>query len=97
MILSNDDFYPNRFKDFHGFQMTLGYNILAPPFIDYTVYENGTKELSGLEIEIMKYMAQSLNWTLAFRQTTDGAWGTLVNPKKNLWNGVIGLVQNRVL
>ena len=47
-------------------------------------------------LEILNYFSLLGNWTYSIHSTLDGAWGSVINPKNNSFNGIVGMVQRRV-
>ena len=47
--------------------------------------------LSGIFIDILKFLSQDLNFTYSLKRRTDGAWGRPVNINNDTsWDGMIG-------
>ena len=88
-----DYFNLNKYKKMDQYPLIVTYPTEPNlPFTDNSTIDNS---FIGSDSEIVKYLANALNFKLAYNRNKDFAWGSLVNEEKNEFNGMIGMVQRK--
>ncbi|CAG0895175.1 unnamed protein product [Cyprideis torosa] len=83
-----------KVRDFEGRRMTVVTN-QSPPWMTLKEEPDGTlSSVTGIDKEIIETIATTLNFTIRYMLSRDGAWGSL-NQKSMQFNGMIGHLQRR--
>ncbi|KAK7475656.1 hypothetical protein BaRGS_00033082 [Batillaria attramentaria] len=81
----------DRSLGLNGVQLQVGVNTWYPYVIE-TGTKNGNVSYTGLCMDLLQYLAQSLNFSYELVLPSDGEWG---EKRGGNWTGLVGLIQRR--
>ncbi|XP_063399364.1 glutamate receptor ionotropic, delta-1-like [Mytilus trossulus] len=88
-LLAEKEIFPNAKFGFNMRKLEAR-TLPWPPFVKF---DNKTKQYSGISIELVKQLADGLNFTYDIKEPPDGHWGIPLDDGS--WTGMVGQLQRR--
>ncbi|XP_052065508.1 glutamate receptor ionotropic, kainate glr-3-like [Mytilus californianus] len=88
-LLAEKDIFPNAKFGFNMRKLEAS-TLPWPPFVEFN---NKTKQYTGISIELVKQLADGLNFTYEIKEPPDGHWGIQLD--NGSWTGMVGQLQRR--
>ncbi|CAG2239144.1 GRID1 [Mytilus edulis] len=88
-LLAEKEIFPNAKFGFNMRKLQAR-TLPWPPFVKF---DNKTKQYTGISIELVKQLADGLNFTYEIKEPPDGHWGIPLDDGS--WTGMVGQLQRR--